>query len=77
MASIVVDLAISAEEYQRYYSGAIRQVLAYTLDGRSVRFPANILQKIVTHNGVHGRFKIDFDANGRFLQVQRLDSSSY
>ncbi|MDK2777457.1 MAG: DUF2835 domain-containing protein [Pseudomonadota bacterium] len=69
---IVVDLAITAAEYQRYYSGSVRQVLAHTSDGRRVRFPANILQQVVDHSGVHGRFAIDFSADGKFLGISRL-----
>ncbi len=70
---IVVDLAISADEYVSYYRGHIKYVVATALDGRQVRFPANILQKIVGHEGVYGRFAIQFDDNGKFQSVQRVD----
>jgi len=69
---IVVDLAISALDYQHFYSGRIRQVVAHTADGRTVRFPANILQKVVGHDGVYGRFAIEFDEQGRFQRIVRL-----
>ena len=69
---IVVDLAISALDYQHYYSGRIRQVVAHTADGRTVRFPANILQKVVGYDGVYGRFAIEFDDQGRFQRIVRV-----
>ena len=69
---IIVDLNISATEYQRYYSGAARFVAAYALDGRTVRFPANVLQQVVTHDGVQGRFAIEFSADGRFQGITRV-----
>ena len=72
MSHIIVDLAISAMDYQSYYTGQIKTVVATTVDGRTVRFPANILQKMVGHDGVYGRFKILFDEQGRFLAVERL-----
>ena len=71
---IIVDLAISASDYQRYYSGQVRQVLAQTVDGRSVRFPANVLQHVVSHDGVRGRFAIEFSAQGKFLGIHRLSA---
>src|SRR5690554_7425396 len=72
MHQITVDLAISALDYQSHYSGQIKQVVAYTTDGRRVRFPANILQHVVSHEGVYGRFQINFSDKGKFLSIQRL-----
>lgn len=72
MNQITVDLAVSAQDYQSYYSGQIKQVVAYTVDGRRVRFPANILQHVVSHEGVYGRFQIQFDGEGKFLSIVRV-----
>lgn len=72
MNQITVDIAVSAQDYQSYYSGQIKQVVAYTVDGRRVRFPANILQHVVSHEGVYGRFQIDFDNEGKFLSIVRV-----
>ncbi len=69
MPSIVVDLALSAQDCQGYYLGQIKQVVARTVDGRNVRFPANILQKVLTHDGVYGRFEIEFDDQGKFVAI--------
>ncbi len=69
---IVVDLAISADEYLAYYKGSARQVVAKATDGRIVRFPASILQRMVGHEGIYGRFAIDFDDDGRFCSVSRM-----
>lgn len=69
---IVVDLAISADEYLAYYKGSAQQVIATATDGRIVRFPASILQRMVVHEGIYGRFAIDFDGSGRFRSVTRL-----
>lgn len=72
MSEIVVDLAISPSAYQHYYSGQIKQVVATSVDGRTVRFPANILQHVVGHDGVYGRFAIYFDDSGRFQSIERI-----
>lgn len=70
---IVVDLYISAEEWLRIYRGQAYQVAARSRDGRSVRFPARILQPFVAHEGIRGSFLIEFDAAGKFRQIRRLD----
>lgn len=67
-----VVLNIPVNVIHSYYSGAAREIVATTRDGRTVRFPANILRPFVTHDGVHGEFAIEFDANHRFVAIHRL-----
>lgn len=69
---VVVDLNIPEEEYLRVYRGSARTVFAYSIDGRRVSFPANILQSYVTRTGIHGRFRIRFDEQGRFSSIEKL-----
>ncbi|WP_353408178.1 DUF2835 domain-containing protein [Pseudoteredinibacter isoporae] len=69
---IVVDLSISPEEYQKLYRFAIKDVHARSRDGRSVRFPVNVLRRFVGHNGVQGAFRIGFDHNHRLSSFERL-----
>ncbi|MFC3679669.1 DUF2835 domain-containing protein [Bacterioplanoides pacificum] len=70
--SVVVELAISGDELLRYYNGSARLVSAIASDGRRVQFPASVLQKVVSHDGVYGRFRIDFSQQGKFLGITRL-----
>lgn len=72
LKQIVVDLNISEAEYLRVYQGQARQVLAYSIDGRRVRFPVNLLQRFVTRSGVAGRFRIRFDDQGRFHSIEKI-----
>lgn len=69
---ITVDLRISADEWLRLYRGEVLNVSAVSRDGRRVQFPARILQSFVSHGGVRGSFRIDFDQNGKFQQITRL-----
>jgi len=69
---IIVNLNISPEEYTYWYMGSARTVLATSIDGRSVRFPANILQPFITHQGIQGMFCIFFKADGKFDRIERL-----
>lgn len=70
--TIVVDLVISANEYLRYYSGSASTVFATSVDGLKVRFPASVLQKVVTHDGIDGRFAITFSDAGKFEKIERI-----
>lgn len=72
MASLIVELAIPADKYLLMYEGAVDQVLAYSSDGRKVRFPANILRPFVTREGVYGRFAIHFDQNNKLRSIERV-----
>lgn len=74
MAEITVRLAISRENYLAWYQGAVRDVLARTLDGRNVRFPANILRGFVDNSGVYGTFCIEFDEKGKFKAIRKIAS---
>ncbi len=72
LKSIIVNLSISAEEFQRLYEGNVKTVFAHSIDGRRIRFPANILRPFVLHSGVQGTFQIDFDEDNRFSSIARL-----
>lgn len=65
-------LNISADEYSRYYRGTARFVHARSVDGRTVRFPINVLQPHLTHEGVHGEFILYFDHNNKFIRLDKI-----
>lgn len=69
---VTVRLSISAAEMERLYAGSAREVVARDENGRTVRFPANVLRGQVTRAGVHGRFRLAYDAGGRFQSIERL-----
>lgn len=69
---ILVDLAISADEYLRYYQGGASVVLARARDGRTVQFPARLLRGFVDHDGVHGSFLLRCDADHRLIGMERV-----
>ena len=71
--AVIVNLYISPDEYQRWYQGSAQSVLAQTVDGRSVRFPAPILRQFVTREGIRGRFRIHFDVDNRFKMIEKID----
>lgn len=72
MHQVIVDLRISADEWLKVYRGAARTVRARARDGRQVQFPASILSRFLTRDGIAGTFAISFDEGGRFVKVDRL-----
>ncbi len=68
-----MQLHISPDEFQRLYEGTAKVVSARSIDGRRVRFPANILRPFVTHIGISGLFRIQFSDDNRFQQIEKID----
>ncbi|MEK7321836.1 MAG: DUF2835 domain-containing protein [Pseudomonadota bacterium] len=66
------SLRISPDLYLSYYQGVARAVVVKSFDGRTIQFPANVLQQFVTHDGVNGVFEMDFDANNKFVAIRRV-----
>lgn len=69
---ITFSLRISADEYLRYYNGSAKQVRVNSLDGRVLRFPANLLQRFVTNDGIEGVFALQYDSDNRFIDIKRI-----
>lgn len=72
MQHIIVDIAISPEEWIKLYQGVATDVHTTARDGRSVRFPARILSRYYLRDGVRGSFRILFDDSGKFAAIERL-----
>jgi hypothetical protein len=71
MPEISVALNLRPDEFLAYYRGTARHVVARAENGQTIQFPAAILQRFVTHDGIRGRFVIHVDAQNRFLRIER------
>lgn len=67
-----VVLNISPQKLIHYYEGTVSSVVANTTDGRTIRFPANILRSVVQADGVHGIFELVLDENHKFVSIKRI-----
>jgi hypothetical protein len=72
MQQIIVDIRIDKDEWLRIYRGETNLVYAISRDGRSIQFPANILSKYTTHDGIEGSFAITFNDAGKFQSIVKL-----
>lgn len=68
----LVILNIPPHQLVHYYEGTVSTVIARTTDGRTIRFPANILRSVVQANGIHGIFELVFDENRKFVSIKRI-----
>lgn len=73
LRSIYVQLNIPPDEFKLLYEGVAKSVNARSLDGRTVKFPANILRPFVSHSGVVGTFAIHFSEDNRFNRIEKID----
>lgn len=72
MPSVTVTLAISTDEYARFYKGQANNVICTAKDGRTIQFPAAVLRQFLTHEGIYGEFKISFSSDNRFTSIHKL-----
>ncbi len=70
---LCVVINITAHEFVQYYQGAVDSILATTTDGRTIKFPINILRPFVKSNGVHGKFELVFNDQFKLVSVNRVD----
>ncbi len=67
-----VVLNISSHQLSQYYEGAVDSVVAKATDGRTVKFPANILRTVVQDDGVYGMFELTLDKRNKFVSIRRI-----
>ena len=70
------QLQITPEEYLDYYRGTIRHVIVRCTNGQTVQFPASLLQRFVTPEGIHGAFVLTCDERHKCINLQRLAAPS-
>ena len=74
MRIYVIDLHLSADQVESFYSGCVRWVWAKDRYGVSVKFPLACLRPYVGHAGISGRFERQVDTDHRLKRIRRLDS---
>ena len=72
MASLVLDIALSAERLRVLYQGQANRIQALSRDGRRVSIPAHHFRPFLTHDGIYGSFELQFNDEGELLSLRRL-----
>ena len=68
-------LRIPPARYLDYYRGNVRHVVARCTTGQTVQFPASLLQKFVSPEGIAGNFVLICDDNNKNLDLQRIENA--
>jgi hypothetical protein len=66
------QLRISPDQYLDYYRGTVRQVIVRCASGQNIQFPASLLQRFVTPEGIHGNFVLTCDERHQNSRLERL-----
>ncbi|MGM0615610.1 MAG: DUF2835 domain-containing protein [Pseudomonadota bacterium] len=72
MPSLDIVLHLSYDECLAHYEGRIGNVRTRSLDGRWVIFPADAIRRVVSRDGVHGVFRLNFSDQGKFVSIEPL-----
>lgn len=70
--TIRFSLLLSYDEYSAVYKGHAQHVITQSFDGRTIRFPADILKPYLTRSGIQGTFAIHFDENNKFKSIDKI-----
>lgn len=69
---LTISINLSYDTFLHVYTGDAKYVVTRADDGRTVRFPAEILKPYLTRAGIQGRFIIYFDERNKFKSLQKL-----
>ncbi len=72
MPDLTIELNLTAGQLLAYYRGQARLVQARATTGQLVQFPASALQRHITKDGIHGLFRIEFDADHKFVRLESI-----
>jgi hypothetical protein len=69
-------LRIFPEQYLDYYRGTARNVVVRATSGQTVQFPASLLQRFVSTEGIHGDFVLTCDENHKCIDLQKVPAAT-
>lgn len=72
MSQYRFHLRISPEQYEDYYRGVALDVVVRCHTGQTVQFPAGLLRRFVTLDGIRGEFVLSCDGNNRCTGLERV-----
>jgi hypothetical protein len=65
-------MRITPEECLEYYKGKKSTVVTRSVGGQTLQFPANIIHKFVTTEGIHGEFQISYTDENKLIDISRV-----
>lgn len=71
LATLVIEVDLSASVLENWYRGRVTHVQTRAHDGRSVRLPIARFRPWIGHRGLSGRFRLTLDGT-RFVGLEPL-----
>ncbi len=68
------SLQLTADQYLQVYRGTAKRVSAIASDGRRIEFPAQNIQKFLTHDGISGKFEMELTAENKFVAIRKISA---
>jgi len=65
-------MALPTPKIHSIYEGWARYILVESDQGLKLQLPAANFREHVTRNGIHGRFRVEVDANNKILALRKL-----
>jgi hypothetical protein len=66
------SIAIPYDEFISYYQGIAKNIQVTAMDGRTVRFPANVVHKFLTREGINGVFDLYVDGDYKMIDLKKI-----
>ncbi len=66
------SLQLTADQYLHVYRGTAKRVSVIANDGRRIEFPAQNIQKFLTHDGISGRFEMELTPENKFVAIRKI-----
>ena len=69
--TLCFDLAITRDQFLRFYRGQAKSVITQAHSGETLQFPASGLRAFVGRDGVQGTFCIHYTEDGTLINITR------
>ncbi len=71
MKKYYFSMALSYERYLPFYQGLVQTIQVKDSLNRRIDLPAEHFRSFVTRDGIHGKFELSTDDNGKFISLIR------
>lgn len=65
------ELHLSPTQYLDYYRGKVRHVVVRGATGQKIQFPASLVQRFVSAEGIQGKFTLTCDDQNKCVSLER------
>jgi hypothetical protein len=67
------SLRLTADQYLRVYQGTAKRISVIAHDGQRIEFPAQNIQKFLTHDGITGKFEMELTPQNKFVAIRKTN----